>query len=1189
MVVALAAMVVAVQAAPPLASAAPVILPPACVSASGAVFDAYGRPLAGATVAADACNGSPGDQVTTAANGTFTVGTPATEAGNAPVTVSDPGYVTKTESVAAGVSTTNYTLAYDLQAPSTVSWVRTGSSLSLSARTSAPAPLSSSGYVCSWGDNDNGELGTGNTASNSLYPVAVSGVGATGFLNGVIAIAGGGDFTLAVLSNGTVAAWGHNPYGELGDGTTTDRTTPVLVSGVGGNGILTGVVAVAARGDHSMALRSDGTVVAWGYNNDGELGNASTANSTTPVVVAGIGGQGSLSGVTALAEGTYFSLALLSNGAVAAWGFNDHGELGDGTTTTRTTPVQVVGVGGAGLLQGVSAVAARGRHSVVLTTGGGVVGWGDNPDGELGDGNTTGSTTPVVVAGVGGSGSLAGATAVAAGNNFSTALLAGGAVVDWGDNTYGELGDGTATKSTATPVSVWGINGAGNLTNVTHLDTGYVHTTAARSDGSIVSWGSNAYGQLGSGTTAQESAPVPVVGVLGLGSIGDVTAVASGAFHSLAVRSAPCIPQTKVIAELPDSSVMALIQGATDGSGYTSWTGTYSVPAGSADSATPPTIKLCAVDIQFNGNCDQAGSAPTIVTTSPGVAYPYGIDSTPPAVGSSAPTPFADMLSAPSVIVAWTDALSGVNPSSLTLTVDGSVVAPSVSGGTETYAPSAGLSAGVHVVTVTAQDNSSPPNQASYTFDFAVTTVSDSPAQAAVGCGGPNPPPACQATYKGGVGASVTFTNVPFSVDGFSETLVSSARAGYGELDRPVSFGAIPVTISTTAGPCNTTASAPTVLASHQTMVLGPAESSLAAQVPGSSAVIPSVTVTVPTTCGLLNGTATLGSATTPLGAPQDRAGDAGPILTSSLDGTQVQISGAISVCTTGGSSSVACSTGRNAHLTSSIAGNPGPAVGVPVSDNGDPDTDASVLPVCSAANGGGGCSSAFTELSDDVAFGCGTLVSGQNLCDLSTRAPSTHGYYGAYLNAFVAPDAGGGYPLWQQDHVATDGDICPDGASGSVTSATALVGAEAQALDGASNALVGGTIRGPNYQTIQVELGASNKADAFSTDTTGPLSQSASRGYLVTAGTGYGIQPIQAGDFSIAFDLVDAQGNITNTAAQAAATSTSNVWHASSPVAGRIQLVTGTEFTNPAASGYALQATMPVNFTLTYGCTGGF
>ena len=346
-----------------------------------------------------------------------------------------------------------------------------------------------------WGENGWGQLGDGSTANRST-PVLVSG------LSGVGDIAGGMNHSLALLTDGSVRAWGWNTFGQLGDETTSDRFTPVPVSG------LSGVVAIAAGYDHNLALLADGTVRAWGRNYSGQLGNGTTTYldepTPSPVPVDG------LSGVAAIAGGGSQSLALLADGTVRAWGNNSSGQLGDGTTSDRLTPVPVSG------LSGVVAIAAGYDHSLALLADGTVRAWGNNSSGQLGDGTTSDRLTPVPVSG------LSGVVAIAAGYDHSLALLADGTVRAWGGNSYGQLGDGTTTNRT-TPVPV------SNLSGVMAITGDYIHSLAILADGTVRAWGYNHNGELGDGTTINRTTPVPVDGLSG------VVTIAAGGTHNLAL------------------------------------------------------------------------------------------------------------------------------------------------------------------------------------------------------------------------------------------------------------------------------------------------------------------------------------------------------------------------------------------------------------------------------------------------------------------------------------------------------------------------------------------------------------------------------------------------------------------------------------------------------------------------------
>jgi alpha-tubulin suppressor-like RCC1 family protein/uncharacterized protein YkwD/plastocyanin/thiol-disulfide isomerase/thioredoxin/uncharacterized membrane protein YphA (DoxX/SURF4 family) len=327
-------------------------------------------------------------------------------------------------------------------------------------------PEVTSGDPLAWGYNGDGELGDGTTTSH-LTPVRMSN------LRGVVAMAGGRNHSLALATDGIVWAWGQNSNGQLGDGTYGDHYRPVPVVD------LTGVVAIAAGYYHSLALKSDGSVWAWGQNGNGQLGDGTTNYRLTPVQVSGPGGIGALDDVVAIDAGSYYSLALRSDGSVWAWGYNYGGQLGDGTTTTRLTPVQVSGPMGTGTLGGVVAIAAGYYHSLALRSDGSVWAWGSNGYGQLGDGTTTTRLTPVQVSGPGGTGTLGGVVAIAAGSYYSLALRSDGSVWAWGFNYDGCLGDGTTTTR-LTPVQVLGLGGNGTLGNVVAIAAGGGHGLAVQ-------------------------------------------------------------------------------------------------------------------------------------------------------------------------------------------------------------------------------------------------------------------------------------------------------------------------------------------------------------------------------------------------------------------------------------------------------------------------------------------------------------------------------------------------------------------------------------------------------------------------------------------------------------------------------------------------------------------------------------
>ena len=252
-----------------------------------------------------------------------------------------------------------------------------------------------------------------------------------------VSVAAGGEHSLAAGSDGRLYAWGYNDYGQLGDGTATERHSPVAVA------LPAGVTAlsVAAGLRYSLAVGSDGKVYAWGDNYNGELGDGTAIERHSPVAVALPGGARAAS----VAAGSGYSLATGSDGRVYAWGYNGFGQLGDGTRTGRRSPVAVALPGGARAVS----VAAGGEHSLALGSDGRVYAWGYNGLGQLGNGTANRRLSPVRVPLLGG----ARAVSVAAGWEHSLAVGSDGRVYAWGSNAGGQLGDGIAAGSDS-PVAV---------------------------------------------------------------------------------------------------------------------------------------------------------------------------------------------------------------------------------------------------------------------------------------------------------------------------------------------------------------------------------------------------------------------------------------------------------------------------------------------------------------------------------------------------------------------------------------------------------------------------------------------------------------------------------------------------------------------------------------------------------------
>ena len=345
--------------------------------------------------------------------------------------------------------------------------------------------LDAQGGVQCWGYNNGKQLGIGFDGYTNFRPHPVTGLAA-----GNLALGAGRTHTCVVTSSGGVKCWGYNAAGSLGDGTTSVRPVPVDVVGLGSP-----VQAVVAGFDHTCALTTTGGVKCWGFNAGGQLGDGTTTNRMTPVDVIGLS-----SGVAQIAALGHATCAITLSGGLKCWGSNPHGLLGDGTQTSRPTPVDVVG-----LSSGVTAVAGisnNGNAHACAAASGIVYCWGDNVDGQLGDGTIVDHLTPTPVAGING------VTGVAVGEAHSCALTDAGAVWCWGAGTGGETGSGDFSASRV-PVPV-----ADLASGVSAITAGLLHTCARLASGGIVCWGIGDMGELGHGRLEPYDFPAPVLGLV---------------------------------------------------------------------------------------------------------------------------------------------------------------------------------------------------------------------------------------------------------------------------------------------------------------------------------------------------------------------------------------------------------------------------------------------------------------------------------------------------------------------------------------------------------------------------------------------------------------------------------------------------------------------------------------------------
>ncbi|GMQ57594.1 hypothetical protein AN1V17_19890 [Vallitalea sediminicola] len=331
--------------------------------------------------------------------------------------------------------------------------------------------LKNDGTVWSWGYNSDGQLGDG-TTTNRLSPVQIIG------LTDIKTIVTGGFHTIGLKNDGTVWAWGNNEYGQLGDGTTTNKLIPVQVKG------LTDVKIIVTGGFHNIAVKNDGTVWAWGNNIWGQLGDGTKTDRLTPVQIKG------LTNIKTIVANRTYNMAIKDDGTVWAWGDNSYGQLGDRTKTDKLIPVQIKG------LANIKIIVAGDLYSIVIKDDGTVWAWGNNEYGQLGDGTTTNKLILVPIKG------LTDVKTIVTGGNHNIAIKDDGTVWAWGYNGHGQLGDRKANRNS--PIQIKG------LTNTKTIVAGGYHNIAIKDDGTVWAWGCNGYGQLGDGTITYTSPPTQI-------------------------------------------------------------------------------------------------------------------------------------------------------------------------------------------------------------------------------------------------------------------------------------------------------------------------------------------------------------------------------------------------------------------------------------------------------------------------------------------------------------------------------------------------------------------------------------------------------------------------------------------------------------------------------------------------------
>lgn len=396
-----------------------------------------------------------------------------------------------------------------------------------------------SALAAGWGDSSAGQVGSDGNFSVNRTPLAVTSDGVTAGET-LVKLAAGTSHSLALAASGRIFAWGDNTSGRLGNSSTTPSRVPVRVTATG---LLNGktVVNIAAGGSHSLALTSDGQVAAWGSNSSGQLGSGGSSSGSAAPVATSRSGVLADKLVTDIAAGQSHSVALLSDGTMVAWGANSSGQLGTGNTTLSALPAAVLSNGALAGIRFV-AIAAGANHTLALSSDGRVFSWGSNQFGQLGRGSGN-SSTPETISG---GGMLGGqpVIAIAAGASHSLALAANGRVFAWGLGSSGQLGIGnTFPYLPPTAVSTSGVLSGKSIVAIA---AGANHSLAIDSNGSGYAWGSNSSGQLGNNSfSSSASSPVSLSTQGAIGSRA-LTSIAAGGSHSLAIAgrgTAPTVSQ----------------------------------------------------------------------------------------------------------------------------------------------------------------------------------------------------------------------------------------------------------------------------------------------------------------------------------------------------------------------------------------------------------------------------------------------------------------------------------------------------------------------------------------------------------------------------------------------------------------------------------------------------------------------
>jgi uncharacterized repeat protein (TIGR02543 family) len=370
------------------------------------------------------------------------------------------------------------------------------------------AALTSNGRLFTWGYNGYGQLGDGTTVRKST-PTEITNRFSLSTGDKIIQVSLGEYHSAALTSNGRLFTWGLNYYGQLGDGTTTNRSNPTEITSRFSLATGDQIIQVSLGYEHSAALTSSGRLFTWGSNRYGRLGDGTHSNRSTPTEITNRFSLATGDKIIQVSLGNVHSAALTSNGRLFAWGDNDYGQLGDGTTINKSTPTEIRNRFILATGDKIISVSLGYLHSAALTSNGRLFTWGWNYSGQLGDGTTSNKSNPREITSRFSLATGDQIIQVSLGYDYSAALTSSGRLFTWGSNGYGRLGDGTTTsKLTPTEITNRFILATGD--KIISVSLGEYHSAALTSSGRLFAWGDNDYGQLGDGTTINKSTPTEI-------------------------------------------------------------------------------------------------------------------------------------------------------------------------------------------------------------------------------------------------------------------------------------------------------------------------------------------------------------------------------------------------------------------------------------------------------------------------------------------------------------------------------------------------------------------------------------------------------------------------------------------------------------------------------------------------------